>query len=494
MENNTFKERTFLSKSLFMKGLKCLKSLYLQKNNPELADKLSPQTLERFRLSREFGKTAWGCFPGGVEIPYIHSDLIGQIQRTQNALRTAKAIYEGALSHDDVFVRTDILERMTDGWSLNEVKATTEVKEEHLYDSAIQFHVAVGTGLKIKKATIVHANRDYVRNGPLEPERLCAIKDVTEQVRDIQSVIIDELRNQKGMLLSSVSPDLDIGKQCDKPYPCDFGSYCWAHIPEISVFNLSGRGVDKFEMYRKGLIRFEDLPLEALSPDQRLHVRCTLNQKNIIHSDRVQNFLDRLSYPICYFDYETFSLPIPPYDGTRPYQDIPFQYCIFTQPSKGSELLCREFLNQPGTDPRRNFIEKFLRDIPGTGCFVVFNQTFEKRVLKYLKEWFPNYEREIDRVLGNIIDLMQPFRKRDLYFWQMQGSYSLKSIVPALFPEMSYDRLAISEGTDASRMYLYMCRCEDQAEIEKISSDLIEYCRQDTYAMFKIVEEMKKIV
>lgn len=483
----------FLSKSLFMKGRQCLKALYLQKKDPELASPPTPEKEELFRLGREFGQAAWNLFPGGIEIAYNPSDYPGQVRKTKEALKSAKAIFEGALSHENIFIKADILERAGQGWSLHEVKMTTEIEDQHVYDAGIQYYVSNGAGLDIQKTTIVHVNRDYVRNGPLEPEVLFKIENVTERVRDIQPIILEELQKQRKMLIGEI-PVIDIGRQCSEPYLCDFEHHCWSHIPELSVFNLRGRGVDKFEMYRKGLIRFEDLPLHLLSSDQRLHVRTTLSQEDVIHVNRVRAFLDRLSYPICYFDFETIALPIPPFDGTRPYQTIPFQYCIYIQENEWSEPVLREYLANPGDDPRRDFIDKFLRDIPEKGCLVVFNESFEKRVLRYLKEWFPAYAERIDRVLDSIIDLMEPFRDRDLYFWKMNGSYSLKSILPALFPEMSYDRLAISEGTEASRMYLYMNRCNDQVELEKIKNDLLEYCRQDTYALFKIVERMWSLI
>lgn len=485
------KPSLFLSKSLFVRGLQCHKSLWLHKYHPELKDELSVQQAAILQNGREVGKLAQGLFPGGVEVPYGGLSHAEQVERTRALIgNDAGTIYEATFGFDGVFVKVDILHRGTNGWELYEVKASATVENVHLYDVALQLHVLAGAELPLTRASVVHIDNAYTRCGELELDRLFAVEDVTQAVREMQAEVTTELIRQRTMLLGEM-PAIDIGPYCSDPYDCDFKGHCWQHIPEESVFDLRGRGADKFGLYRQGFVRMSDIPLALLNDNQRFQVVATLEQRDSVQPDRVRAFLDTLWYPLCYLDFETFTSPIPLFDDSRPYQQIPFQFSLHTQTEAGSEPAHLEYLARPGFDPREELLARLLDAIPEEACVLTYNQTFEIGVLRGLAELFPDRRERIERMLANVRDLMLPFRKRDVYLWQMKGSYSIKEVLPALVPELTYEGMDIADGGAAMEAYHLMGRLEDQEVVERVRRALLNYCRLDTLAMVKIVERLR---
>lgn len=208
----------------------------------------------------------------------------------------------------------------------------------------------------------------------------------------------------------------------------------------------------------------------------------------------MRDFLKSLWYPLCFLDFETFMSPIPLFDGTRPYQQIPFQYSLHYLKSDGGKLKHHEFLASPNFDPRKELTEKLINEIPDNACVLAYNMSFEKRILEDLGSWFPEHSDKIENIIGNMKDLMAPFRSKACYLWQMNGSYSIKFVLPALVPGLSYDEMEISNGGMAMDAYSTMCQTEDPGKLERIRKALQEYCNLDTLGMVRIMEKLRKIV
>jgi hypothetical protein len=481
-----------LSKSLFIRGLQCHKSLYLHKYHPELRDEISDEQEALFQTGFEVGKYAQQLFPGGIEIPYDETSHASQLKMTQAEIgKGTKTLYEAAFSYDDVFVKVDILHKDQDRWEIFEVKSSTEIKDVYLDDSAIQYYVLTGYGLPISKVFLVHINNQCVRSGEINPQSLFTVNDITDYVKDKQPHIAENIVKLKEMLRSDM-PDIDIGEYCDKPYQCDFQGHCWQHIPQDSVFDLRRKGVNKYGLYRQGIIEMKDIPINILNKSQRLQVEAFLNKAEKVDKDAIQTFLDKLFYPVCFLDFETFYTAIPLFDGIRPYQQVPFQYSLHIQDGKGAELKHFEYLAEPHKDPRRELLIKLIESIPKKSCIITYTD-FEAERLRGLAEWFPEYKDRIESLIENIRDISLPFRKMDYYHWQMNGSYSIKEVLPVLVPEMNYKGMAISDGGMAIDAYFAMSSISDQQEIENIRRNLLEYCKLDTLAMLKILDKLKKI-
>jgi Domain of unknown function(DUF2779) len=477
-----------LSKSLILKGLQCQKALWLTKNPPDFELPPKPDLQALFRAGTEVGILAQQLFPGGTEVPYEGLSFAEQLARTRQLIASgAEIIYEASFSFSAIFVKVDILVRDGDAWQIHEVKMGTKVKDVNLDDVAVQHYVLNGCGLSVSKSFLVHIDNSYVRQGDIEVDKLFASEDISQPVlARLQGMpeVVTELRST---LREAAEPTIDIGPHCTDPYECDFIPYCWQHIPEDSIFDLRGRGIDKFELYRQGIVRLADAPLAQLNPAQRFQAEATLEHKDITDRDAVRDFVDSLWYPLCHLDFETFDTPIPPFDGVRPYQKIPFQYSLHIQKEAGAEPEHYEFLAPPNVDPRRELIERLLAAIPADACVLTYNQSFEKGVLRELAKLFPDLAEAIDVRLANVRDLMLPFKKRDVYRWPMRGSYSIKEVLPALVPELSYAGMEIADGRAAMQAYREMCGLEPGEDLEQLRKAMLEYCRLDTLAMVRIL-------
>jgi hypothetical protein len=482
-----------LSKSLILTGMQCPKALYLVKNPPAFELPPQPHLEAKYRTGNEVGLLAQQLFPGGTEIPFHGLTVTQQVEQTRQFIDAgAQVIYEASFAFDGIFVKVDILFKDGDEWQIHEVKMGTATKEVNLDDVAIQYYVLSNCGLAISSAYLVHINNQYVRQGETDVIQLFTGDDVTESALDRQADLpglIADLRQT----LAGNEPDIDIGPHCTAPYECDFTPYCWQHIPENSIFDLKGRGIKKFDFYNRGIIRFEDLSLDDLNKAQRNQVEATLNQQDSINPEGIKDFLETLWYPLCHLDFETFDTPIPPFDGTRPYQKIPFQYSLHVQERAGDEPVHTEYLVDPGNDPRRELSERLLAEIPEDACVLTYNQAFEKGVLRNLAELFPDLADALLARVENVRDLMVPFRKRDVYRWQMRGSYSIKVVLPALVPDLSYAGMDVADGMAAMRAYHEMCVLDEPVALAELRRGLLEYCCLDTLAMVRILGSLENI-
>ncbi len=483
----------YLSKSLFIRGIQCPKSLYLHKFHPEWRDEISQDQENLFQTGTEVGMLAQELFPGGIEIPYEGLSHNDQLQKTQNALsKGIDTIYEATFSFDDIFVKNDLLHLGEEGWELYEVKGVTEIEEVHLNDVALQFYVAKGSGLPVEKTFLVYINNQYVRNGAIKPDKLFIVDEVTESVLKKQEWVKEEV-NKLRRMLSGKEPEIAIGKQCNDPYACDFIGHCREHLPENSIFDLGGQGTNRFKLYYQGYVDLKEVPGELLSQGQRLQLDSFLNQEEVFNSDGVKDFLKTLWYPLYFLDFETINPPIPPFNGTRPYQRIPFQYSLHYQEKENGVLGHLEFLADPRSDFREELLQNLCDQIPPGACVIAYNASFEKGCLQNLATWFPNYKDRIEGITQNLQDLAIPFRKKDVYHWKMKGSYSLKNVLPCLLPDMTYSNLEIQDGGMAMNAYQNLMEIRDMEEAAKLRQAMLDYCRLDTLAMVKILEKLKEM-
>jgi len=405
-------------------------------------------------------------------------------------------IYEATFLYDDVLAALDILVKDDEGWKAYEVKSSTKVSETYIKDAAIQYYTITNSGIDLKDISIVYINNKYVKNGEININELFTIESVFDQVLDFLPQIPNEVKRLKNVIESTEIPQVDIGTHCSDPYDCDFKGTCWKHIPEYSVFDISRLNtIKKFDLYNQGVITLDQINLDQtdLNPNQVLQVQSEISGSSHIDTEEIRNFINGLNYPLCFLDFETIGPAVPKYDGSRPYQQLVFQYSLHIQETSISELEHREYLANPSQDPRIGFIEQLIQDCGSSGDILVYNIGFEKGKLKDLIEMFPEYSNELRGIVNRLKDLMIPFQKKWYYTPEMRGSYSIKSVLPALVSELSYNDLEIKEGGTASNTFLSMVNGSFEGDLEESKRQLLEYCKLDTFAMVRILEKLRQV-
>jgi len=482
-----------ISKSQYLKGVQCQKALWLYRHRHDLIPPVSETQQALFDMGHEIGNLAQDYFKRGVEITAPYNQTDKAIEDTRKAIQGGNSVvFEAtAASPDGAFSRIDIFRKKgaSDTWDMIEVKGSTGVKTYHIDDISLQRFAFEGAGYTITKSILMHVNNQYVRYGDLDVEELFTLEDCTEMVESRIEKVRPNLIQFLDMLNNNEEPDIPIGPHCFSPFTCDFIGYCWQHVPEISVYDLFS-GAKLEGLLGQGILKVEDVPPEfGMTERQAIAVRSI--QKNRVHADSsaIREFLDRLEYPLYFLDYETINPGVPLFDGTRPYQLIPFQFSLHVQEKKGGKLEHREYLHTDATDPRPELAKRLVDVCGDNGSVVVYNQSFESRVNRDLANAYPAYADALLNINDRMVDLLVPFRSRILYHPAMGGSASLKSVLPAFAPEMSYDDLAIQDGDTASVRYLKCMKgLVSETERQEIFKNLRVYCAQDTLAEVRLLE------
>jgi len=487
-----------LSKSQYIRGLQCYKSLWLYKNEPELRDTPDAQTQSNFNTGYHVGDLAKELFPDGVEIEFDSSDFNGMIEQTKNFIvNGTDVIYEATFKENGIFAMADILVKNGDAWDIYEVKASTHTKEYHINDTAIQWF-ALSKAIKLNRAYVVHINNKYVRHSELNVKELFTIDDITDIVLEKQEGIKLQLLEMKEMLKGDM-PDIDIGGHCSDPYGCDFSSHCWQHIPQNdSVFEISYAMGKQWELYYQGILNIDDVPDDFhFGQNATLQIKHHKSREIKIDKPKIKEFLDTIKYPINFFDFETFQNAIPRFDNQRPYAQMPFQYSLHILHEDGT-LEHKEFLGDENSDPRRPLSEQMLNDITLSGSIVAYNQSFEITQIKNLALFSPDLSNELLALTERFIDLAYPFQYKYYYHPKFNGKYSIKIVLPTLFPdddELDYKKLgSIQNGGDAMDTFANLHLLKDKSELAEIKRDLLAYCRLDTLAMVRIWEKLHEVI
>lgn len=488
----------YLSKSKFCNAVQCPKMLWLHKNKPEEFDNsvLNQSVLES---GNAVGDLAMGLFGEFSEVPY--GDLINMIEETQRLIAEGvPVITEASFSLDGLFCSVDILKNKSNNHvEIYEVKSSTDLNDIYIHDAAYQLYVLTGLGYKVDKVSVVHINPYYERHGEINLNELFIIRDVTSQTASMQSGIRDFLSELESIMDSSCEPDIKVGCHCNRPYKCGYFDYCTGRLSHPNIFDINRMKFDtKVKLFNEGKYYFDELvKCKEIRGNQRLQVEAALSGKGKINKKEIGGALSSISFPLYFLDFETFQEAIPPFDYTTPYEQIPFQYSLHWLESDDSELKHREFLAESGTDPRRALAEKLCADIPLDVCTTAYNMSFEKNVIKKLAEIYPDLSSHLMNIHDNIQDLMIPFSKKYFYLPEMQGSYSIKYVLPALYPNdpsLDYHNLeGIQKGDQASNAFKNM-KTMSPEEVAETRKNLLTYCKLDTFAMVKVWEKLKVIV
>ena len=490
-----------LSKTRYCSGVQCPKILWLKDNMPEVADQ-SVKNEAVLAQGNDVGDLAMGLLGDFTEVPFS-KDFSEMLSVTQKLIdEGVENIAEASFAYDGCFCSVDILKNLGDNKvEIYEVKSSTSVKPINLEDISYQYYVLTKLGYKVEKVVLVHINNQYVRQGEIEIEKLFIMEDYSQLAKDKLLEVEENIKSFRKFLESKEEPAIDIGKKCKDPFACEFQAYCRKNLPKDgtpNVFDLAGCN-KKEEYYLEGLITFEQLYEAGVLKNKQLQ-QVEMELKNLppqIDVEAIKGFLNELRYPLYFLDFESFQPAIPLYDNSRPYEQIVFQYSLHYMEKENGELKHKECLAYPGQDPRRQIAEQLCKDIPLDACVTAYNMSFEKERIKGMAELYPDLKEHLMNIFDNIVDIMIPFQKRWYYAKEMQGSYSIKTVLPTLFPNdsnLDYKNLdGVHNGGEASETFFAMQNME-KAELEKWRTSLLKYCELDTYAMVLVLDKLKELV
>ena len=476
----------YLSKSKMLSGLQCPKRLYLEVHHSELIEK-SAGLDQRFAMGHLVGEIAQKLVPDGILIEY-DGGLSQALKETRHILENSPEtpIFEATFSHGGVLVRTDIFYKGDNGYRLVEVKNSVSVKDYHIPDCAVQAWVIESLGYTLERVELAHIDNTFVYQGDGDYQGLFHHKDVTNEILPLKEKVPGLAKNFQSMLSGDL-PDIDVGDHCNDPFECPFSNHCFPEPPEypVSILPRGGSVID--ELLNEGIEDIRDVPKGRLTNLKHEKVRrITVSGKPEIDPE-ISTYLKDLSYPRYYLDFETLSTPIPIWADTRPYQPhMPYQWSCHIE-AKAGELRHEEYLDVTEENPMRPLAEKLIDTLDDKGPIFVYS-SFENTVLNRLGEFFPDLLPKLDMIKNRLVDLL-PLAREYYYHPEMRGSWSIKSVLPTVAPELNYDDLEeVQEGMGAQMAYLEAINPEtSESRREELVDRLLEYCKMDTMAMVKLV-------
>jgi hypothetical protein len=482
-----------LSKSKYLLGLQCPKLLWTQLNRPDSIPAVDTVTQHMFDQGHLVGQYAKQLFPDGVDIP--HDGFMENITATRRLLAERRPLFEAGILYGSIYSRVDILEPVDDDeWDIVEIKSSTSVKDVHIDDISFQRYCCEKAGLKIRVCKVGFLNREYVKKGSIEPEELFVLEDVSAGVEEACERMDERVLDLLQVPARRSCPEVTIGRHCLEPYECSLRPQCWAFLPRDSIFELRGGPAKQFALYERGIMSIRDIPDDiVLSRQQQIQKECVITGKTHVDREEIRLFLDSLRYPLHFLDFETIAPAIPIHEGMKPYQALPFQFSLHIVENERSGPTHHSFLADGLTDPRPAILCE-LRELLGSeGSIVAYNASFEEDVLSGLADTCPSDRIWLQGLLSRTVDLLRPFSGFHYYHPAQKDSASLKRVLAAVTGK-GYEELSIGDGMEASAAYARMMYgSATEEEITRVRADLTEYCKLDTEAMIRVVDELRML-
>ena len=490
-----------LSKSDFMLFLRHPAWLWLKKHRRNVLPKPDAALQALFDSGHRFEAFAEERFPNAIRLGFDGFHEYRSLpRRTHHALsKGAETILQGRFESGRTTCIIDVLQRVHGNtFDLFEIKASTSVKPEHIPDLAFQKMVLEGAGLSIRKLGIIHVNREYVRSGHIQSDALSEISDATQRVDRVKDETIAQVKQALNIADLPAMPDVS-------PRHLKSGSLNnWMEVFEAVNGATAENSVHHLISVKpEQLGKFEDAGIKSIDeiPDnfdlterQRRQVTATKSGQRKIDHTAIKSFLSQVQYPIYFLDYETLSDVVPPFDGTRPYQQVPFQYSLHIQREPGADLEHREYLHEEKSNPVPPLLEQLQRDIGDKGSGIVWYDSFETRRNTEMGEMSPSHAAFLKDINDRVIDLMDPFYKGWFVDHNFHGSSSIKKVLPVLVPDLSYAELSIHDGETAKREWMDLVLHGKGSENRaKTFENLRSYCKLDTLAMVRIFDFLKQL-
>jgi hypothetical protein len=479
-----------LSKSRVQSGAQCTLRLWNDCFERDRATPVDEQLQFVFDRGTQVGLLAQQRYPGGRVIDAEYYETALALEQTKEALAdpTLPALFEPAFVHNNVLARIDVLMRVgNDEWDLIEVKSASTKKDVYLRDLAIQLWIARGTGVRVRRAGLLLLNRAYVYDGErLDFDQLFSFADLTDEASAMHDEVASLVQSLEQVIDKPEAPQIEPGDHCNVPYTCRYYAHCTRdHVfAENPIRELPRIGANKRQkLETMGVFEIPDIPDDFALNEKQRRIRTAVITGRDWVSHGLADALADISFPVHHLDFEAFMPAIPLYRGTSPFEAVPFQYSIHREtPGEGIEHL--EFLCTERDEPHRELAECLLRDLGKRGSICVYS-SYEKTVIKSLAKRMPDLEAELKALIERLWDLLSIIQ-RHYYHPGFHGSFSIKSVLPVLVPELSYDDMKIGDGMAAASNFEISLTLEDQDARNEIFDNLRIYCAQDTLAMLEL--------
>lgn len=492
-------------KSIYMEYLACAKNSWLKLHKKHELQSLftfsifEQAILDKGNLTESFAQQ---LFPNGISINK-HGKDAALLTKSHIDLKTP-VLFQATFYHDSFLVRNDVLEynESNGKWKLYEIKGTNSLKEEtneidHIEDATFQMIVLEENGIDLEDIYIIHLNSDYVHLDTIDINKLFTINNVTNKVKEREPKTRMKMQKSKIDLLQ----DNEEALSCDCIYKsrinhCRTFSYSHTYIPNISVHDIARITPKKLiPLINSSIFRIDDIPdnfpLTAIQDNQVTAYK--LKQINC-NFKAINQKLDMLIYPLYFLDYESYQSPIPLFKGLKPNQQLPFQFSLYVITAADSKPKHFGYLHESNSDPSEPIIKELINLIGPTGSIVVWRKSFEQMINNELGVRHPEYKIFLDDLNNRFFDLEEIFKEQYYIHPDFNGKTSIKNILPALIPDLSYNELEIQDGGAASENWFNMIN-QSTAEVgkEKLANNLKQYCQLDAYAMYKIWQHLLSI-
>lgn len=490
------RELPILSKSKLLTYRQCPKRLWLEVHRPALAN-VDPGTVQRQTDGSSVGDVARQVYDPegqGILVDVRSEGARGALSRSLSLLNEEGPLFEAGFSAGGAMSFADVMLRATlDGspaWRIVEVKSSTSVKPYHEEDAAIQTFVAEAAGVPVSSVAIATIDSDWTYE---EEGNYCGLfkeTDVTSMARDRKVEVVDWIKHANEILSKGEPPQRQTGQHCSDPYECGFSGYCRSFEPQPNTPSAWLPRVTKREL--KALLQsgaaseMADVPESLLSDLQARVKRCTLEDVEYFDAEGARGDLAPHGFPAYFLDFETISFPVPLWLGTRPYQKIPFQFSLHVAYEDGG-VAHKAFLSVGGENPSRKLAEALLEACGSNGPVFAYNAGFERSVIFDLANTFPDIDAQLKAIADRLVDLLPVARAR-YYHPSQQGSWSIKKVLTAVAPDLTYDDLdGVKNGGMAMEAYLEAISPNTELSRKKqIESQLNRYCELDTFAMVRL--------
>lgn len=478
-----------ISKTSFLKFEQCPKAFFLYKNHPYLRDKISVEKQATFNRGHAVGELAHELFPDGIDVSLKTKNVLDAVELTKELIsKKSKTIYEAAFIYDKVLVMIDILNLTDDKYVAYEVKSSLKVSEIYLIDASLQYYVLKNSCNNLDDFFLVTLNGDYILEDQLETKKLFKKRSIKNEGEKNLEYFRQRLFDAELLLEQNIIPNTPIGKHCFKPYQCDFFGTCWKGTDsEKSIFNLPLAGKDKlFEWYNLGIRNYDEVNDELIENKSLLKIKNSfISNEAIINHKVITELIDKIKFPVAAIDMEIWSPAIPIIKGTKPFQQLPFLFCLYDGSSQ------TYFLTEHFTDERLQFALELIEQTKNYASILVYDKTMEEQMINSLIGLFPNLKLQLEELKDKMLDLFEIFKNLHYYHPAFKNNFSLKVITDVL--NLGVHFTDIKSGLEAMNTYERMRLSEDMMEKQKLNDSLVEYCYNDTKGAFMLYEYLKTL-